>query len=112
MLKIVIHVLVVALALLLAAHIVPGVMVDGLYIAIIASLVIGLLNLTVKPILFVLTLPLTILTLGLFYFVLNAALILFVASFVDGFDIDGFIPALIVSLLVSLASSIAGSISD
>ncbi len=108
---IIIHVLTVALALLLASQFVPGITVSGLYIAVIAAIVLGLLNLTVRPVLFILTLPLNILTFGLFSFVLNAMIILFAASFIQGFSIAGFIPAIIVSLLVAVASAVADSIS-
>lgn len=103
---IIIRVLVTALALLLAAYLVPGIVVDGLYIAIIAAVILGLLNLIARPILIVLTLPITILTLGLFIFVINALLFWFAASFLDGFDVDGFIPALIGSLIVSIVSTV------
>ncbi|MEX0917684.1 MAG: phage holin family protein [Candidatus Paceibacterota bacterium] len=102
------RVLLNALALLLAAYLIPGILVDNIYIAIIAAILLGLLNLTLKPILFVLTLPITILTLGLFAFVLNAFIFLFVASFVDGFDVDGFVAALLGSLVVSVVSAVGG----
>ena len=83
---------------------------DGVYAALIAAVVLGLLNLIVRPILFVLTLPITILTLGLFAFVINAALFFFAASFLDGFAVTGIIPALIGSLAVSVASAIGQKI--
>lgn len=104
--KLVIQVVIVALALLLAAYIIPGIDVSSFFIALIAAIVIGLLNLIVRPILFVLTLPLTIVTFGLFAFVLNALMFLFAAYFVDGFTVSGFIPALLGSLLVSIASTL------
>ena len=99
-----------ALALLIAAYLIPGIEVTSVYVAIIAALVLGLLNLTLKPILFLLTLPITILTLGLFAFVLNALMFLFVASFVEGFSVEGFIPALLGSLLVSIVSAIGSKL--
>ena len=89
-------------AVLIASYAVPGVTVDGFGTAAIVAVLLGLLNLTARPILFVLTLPLTILTLGLFTFVLNAALFWFVASFVEGFAVDGFLPALIGAMLVTV----------
>ena len=104
--KIVLHVLVVALALLASAYVIPGIEVAGVYIALVASLVIGLLNLVVRPVLFMLTLPLTILTFGLFAFILNALLFWFAASFIEGFSVDGFLPALLGSLIVSIASAL------
>lgn len=99
-----------ALALLVAAYVVPGIVVESIYIAIVAAVVLGLINLTIKPILFVLTLPITILTLGLFAFVLNALMFWFVASFLDGFSVDGFIPALLGSLVVSIVSAVGGKL--
>lgn len=95
-----------ALALLLVAYYIPGIEVSGLYAAIIAAVILGLLNLIVKPVLLLLTLPITLLTLGLFTFVINAALFLFAASFIEGFTVDGFVPALIGSFLVSLIGTL------
>ena len=108
--KIIVRVLIGALALLGVAYLVPGVTVDTFYAALIASIVLGLLNLIVRPILFILTLPITIITLGLFTFVLNALLFWFAASFLEGFNVSGFIAALLGSLLVSLASTIANKL--
>ena len=104
--KIISKILVAALALLLTAYLVPGIEVDNVYIAIIAAFILGALNLIARPILIILTLPITILTLGLFIFVINALIFLFVASFVQGFSVDGFLVALVGSLLVSVISSI------
>lgn len=110
--KIIIHVLLVAVALLLAANIIPGVEVGGLYTAIISAFILGLLNLIIRPILFVLTLPITIITFGLFTFVLNALMVLFAASFLEGFNVDGFLPALLVSIFVSIAGIIGGRLNS
>lgn len=104
------RVLLTAITLILVAYLVPGVFIDGIYTAIIVAVVLGLLNLIVRPILIILTLPITILTFGLFAFVINAAIFLFVASFVDGFAVDGFLPALVGSLLVTVVSTIAHSL--
>ncbi|MCB9814249.1 phage holin family protein [Candidatus Nomurabacteria bacterium] len=95
-----------ALGLLLIANYLPGIHVTGFYPALIAALVLGVLNLIVRPILFILTLPITILTLGLFAFVINGALFLFAASFIDGFDVTSFWYALLGSLLMSIISTI------
>lgn len=104
--KIIARLLTAAFALLLVARFVPGIEVENLYIAIIAALILGILNILVRPVLVLLTLPITILTLGLFIFVINALLFLFVASFVDGFNVEGFIPALLGSVIVSVISAI------
>lgn len=104
--KLISRVLIAALALLAVAYFVPGIEVDSLYVAVIAAVVLGLVNLIGRPILIVLTLPVTILTLGLFIFVINAALFWFVASFIEGFTVTGFLPALIGSILVSVISAV------
>ncbi len=95
-----------ALALLLVAEVVPGVSIDGLYPALIAAVILGIFNAVVKPVLVILTLPITILTLGLFIFVINALLFMFAASFIDGFAVSGFLAALVGSLLVSVVTTI------
>ncbi len=89
-----------ALALLVVANIVPGFGVETLYSALIAALVLGLVNALVRPLLFILTLPVTILTLGLFTFVINALMIWLVSTIVKGFVVTGFIPALLAALLL------------
>lgn len=96
-----------ALGLLLIDEFVAGIRVEGLYVAIIAALILGVLNAIVRPVLFVLTLPVTILTLGLFAFVINAGLFLFAASFIDGFEVDSFWYALLGSILMSVIGVIS-----
>jgi putative membrane protein len=108
--KILLHVLVVAVALLAAAYIIPGIEVANFYVALIAAVILGLLNLVIRPILFVLTLPITIITFGLFAFVLNALIFWFAASFIEGFEVAGFLPALLGSLAVALASAVSGKL--
>jgi putative membrane protein len=106
MLQLLARVLIGALALLLVAKVLPGVTIAGLYPAIIAAVILGILNAIVRPVLIILTLPISILTLGLFVFVINAALFMFAASFIDGFAVSGFFTALIASLLVSVVTTI------
>jgi putative membrane protein len=91
-----------ALALMAVAYLYPGVEVAGFFPALIAALVLGLVNAIIRPILIVLTLPINILTLGLFTFVINALLFWFVAEIIKGFTVSGFMAALIGSLLYSL----------
>lgn len=93
-----------ALALLLVAYLVPGFGVATLYTALIAALVLGLVNALVRPLLFVLTLPVTILTLGLFTFVLNALMIWLVSTIVKGFTVEGFVPALLAAVILWVVS--------
>jgi putative membrane protein len=96
--------LVSALALLIVSSILPGIVVSSLYTALIVALFLGLLNALVRPVLFVLTLPINIVTLGLFTFVLNGLIFWFVASFIQGFAVDGFLSAILGALLVSIIS--------
>lgn len=95
-----------ALALLLITKIVAGVHVDTFYAALIAALVIGLLNAIVRPVLILLTLPVNIVTLGLFTFVINAGLVWLTQTMVKGFDIEGFLPALMAALILWAVSTL------
>lgn len=101
-----------ALALLIVAYFVPAVTVDGLVTALIAAIILGLLNAVVRPILIILTLPVTIVTLGLFIFIINASLFWFAASFIEGFSVTSFWWALIGSVLVSIISTIGNKLID
>ena len=91
-----------ALSLWLAAAIVPGMQISGVGTLFLAALLLGLVNAVVRPIFILLTLPLTLVTLGLFLLVVNAAMLGLVAAMLDGFSLDGFFPALLGSLIVSL----------
>ncbi len=93
-----------ALALLLVAYILPGVEVESFYIALITAAVLGIVNLLLKPILIFLTLPITVLTLGLFTLVINGLLFWFVASFVEGFSVDGLGTAIVAAFILSIFS--------
>ena len=100
---------VAAFGLWLASQVVTGIAVDGAGTLVGAALVLGLINATVRPVLVVLTLPITILTLGLFLFVVNAATFGLVAYFLRDFHVAGFVPALLGSLLVSFISWLGSS---
>ena len=104
--KLITKLLLTSFTLLVVAEYVPGIDIEGFYPALIAAIAIGLLNLFVKPILVLLTLPITIVTLGLFIIVINASLFWFAASFIDGFSVDGFWYAVVGSLIVSIVSAI------
>ena len=91
-----------AAALMLVAYLYPGVSVASFGAALLAALVLGLVNAVIRPILVILTLPVTLLTLGLFIFVINALLFWFVAEVVQGFQVSGFGAALLGSILYSL----------
>ena len=100
----ILRIIVYTLALLVAAHVVPGIRLDGLASALVAGLLLGLVNAIVRPILVVLTFPITLLTLGLFLLVLNAFCLWLVSVFVAGFQVAGFWPAFWGALLVSVVS--------
>lgn len=105
--KFITRLLITAFALVLVTYFVPGIVVTGLYPALIAAFFLAIVNAVVRPILVLLTLPITILTLGIFIFVINASIFLFVASFVDGFTVTSFWSAFVGSVLVSIVSGIA-----
>jgi putative membrane protein len=94
-----------AVALLIVAYILPGITVASFGSALIAALVLGLLNAVVKPVLILLTLPLTLVTLGLFLLVLNALVFWFAGSILKGFQVEGFWWAVIGALVYSIVST-------
>lgn len=100
----VVRVLVNAVTIALAAYLVPGIELTGLVPALVAGLVLGLVNALVRPVLVLLTLPLTLVTLGLFLFVLNALCLWLTSAIVPGFTVPGFGPAFLGALVVSLVS--------
>jgi len=109
MLNFVLTWLVATVSLIITTYLVPGVDVSSFVGAAIASIVIGLINATVKPVLTILTLPLTILTLGLFLLVVNGISLSLAAYFTPGLSVDGFWPAVIGSIVLSVISSLIGS---
>lgn len=96
------HLVITAALLLVVAHLVPGIQVRGFGSALVAALVLGLVNGFVRPLMILLTLPLTILTFGLFLLVVNAFMLLLVGALVPGLRVQGFGPALLGSLLLTL----------
>jgi putative membrane protein len=103
------RVIVTAFSLILVAEFVPGIHIVSLRTVLLAAFLLGLINMLVRPILLFLTFPITLLTLGLFIFVINAALFGLVAFWIPGFAVDGFIPALIGSCIVSIVSTLVHS---
>ncbi|ABF07057.1 putative membrane protein [Cupriavidus metallidurans] len=99
-----------AAALFLVGYLISGVHLGSFGSAMIAALVLGLVNALIRPILVILTLPVTLLTLGLFIFVINALLFLFVGNLLQGFVVDGFGPALLGSILYSVIAWILASV--
>jgi len=99
-----------AFGLWVAAQVVPGIRIGGAGTLAGAALLLGVVNAVVRPVLIILTLPITILTLGLFLLVVNAATFALVALFLKGFHVDGFLPALLGSLIVSFTGWIGSSL--
>jgi len=108
--KLLTRLLISALALLIVAYFVPAISVEGIMTALIVAVILGILNAIVRPVLIVLTLPITIVTLGLFIFIINAALFWFAASFIESFAVTTFWWALIGSVLVSIMSTIGNKL--
>lgn len=102
--------LVMTVAVLASSYVIPGIHVDGFGAALIAALLLGLVNIFVRPLLILLTLPMTIMTLGFFLLILNALLLYFVAWLVNGFAIAGFFSALIGSIFISIVSTLTSSL--
>lgn len=106
MIKQVLYFVVMAATMLLLSRVLPGFAVSGWGAALLAAVILALMNVLVKPILFVITLPFTIVTLGLFLFILNAIVLWLTSLLVPGFSIHGFLPALIASLVLALVGMI------
>jgi len=100
------------LAVVLTAYILPGVSVTDYWTALIVALVLAIVNLIVKPILVIFTIPITLVTLGLFLLVINALMILLVDYFVDGFTVNGFWWALAFSLILSVFNSMFSDLAE
>lgn len=103
--NIVLRIIISAVVAFALSYILSGVHIQSFVTALILAIVLGLLNIFVKPLLIILTLPITIFTFGLFLFVINALIILLAAKFVTGFRVDGFWWALLFSLLLSILTS-------
>lgn len=103
---IIVKLLINALAIYITAQIIPTVSLTGLQSALVVALVLGLINAIIKPILLFLTLPINMLSLGLFTFVINAILIILASKIVDGFTVPTFWTALAFSIILSIVSSI------
>ncbi len=102
------HWLAATLVVLISAYLLPGVQVTGFFAAFVTAVVIALLNLVVRPILLLLTLPINIVTLGLFTLVINAAIIMLASAIVPGFKVTGWGWAILFSLVLTLLSLVFG----
>ena len=108
--RILLNWLVSAVSLLIVAHIIPGIAIEGFFTALIAALVIGLVNATVGLVLKILTFPLTIVTLGIFWWVINALMLWVASSFVPGFVITSFGSAFVGAIVLALVSMLFHSV--
>lgn len=106
MMRLVIKILITTLAALLAAYLLPGVHIANFTSALLLAVVLAILNAFIKPVLIILTLPITLVTLGLFLLVINALIILIASHFVSGFHVDGFWWALLFSIVLAVISSV------
>lgn len=110
--KLLFRILITALLVMVITHFFPSIAyVDGFKSSVIVAIVLGLLNLFVKPILILFTLPVTLFTFGLFLLVINAVIIILCSTLVDGFKVDGFLGALIFSIILSLLQSLVFALS-
>lgn len=108
--KFLIDLIIRALVLLLTTYLVPGFRIDSYVTALVVALVLAVLNILVKPLLVILTLPVTILTLGLFYFVINAILLIIASRLIDGFRIESFGTAIIASIVIATISALLNAL--
>lgn len=100
--KIIIHWLLSAIAIIITAYLLPGVHVTGIQAALVLAVVLGVINVFIRPLLILLTLPISIVTLGLFTLVINALLILLASHVVPGFTVDGFLWALLFGVVLAV----------
>lgn len=110
--NILIRILVTAILVMVIAHVMNGITVDSFTTSLVVALVLGILNFLVKPILVLLTLPITIFTLGLFYLVINAVIILLCDKLVDGFGVSSFWTALLFSIILSISQSLVYKLTE
>lgn len=105
-----VRLIILIIAVYVASYMIPGVTIDSVTSLIVVSIVLGVINAFVKPVLIILTFPLTILTLGIFLLILNGLMVLLVGSIVPGFHVSGILSAVLFSIVVSLVSSLLSSL--
>jgi putative membrane protein len=110
--RFIINIITTSLAVVLSAYLLPGVSVDSMLTAILIALVLAILNLLVKPILVLFTLPITVMTLGLFLLVINAVIVIIADKLVDGFTINGFWWAVLFSIVLTIVVSLLESLAE
>ena len=104
--NIILRIILSTFAVLITSYILPGVKIDGVFTAIFVAVLLGFLNNILKPILVYVTIPATVFTLGLFLFVINAAMVILCSKIIDGFIVEGFWSAVFFSIILSFISSL------
>ena len=110
--KAIIKLVLMGVAVMISAYVIPGVSVSGFWVAIIAAVILSIMNFVIKPILVLFTLPINIMTLGLFTFIINAVMVLLVSSIVPGFVVSGLLSAILFSVILSIVNGFLGMISE
>ncbi len=108
--SLILNLLISTVAVMVSSYILPGVTVNSVTEAVVVAIALGLVNMTIKPILSLLALPLTLITLGLFSLVINGLMVMAVDYLVKGFDVHSFFNAIIFSILLSLTSTVLGAL--
>ena len=104
--QIIVNLILSAIAVFVSAYVLPGVKVDGFVTALVVAILLAVVNTFIKPLVLLLTLPINILTLGLFSLIINALMVMLVAAIVPGFHVNGILWALVFSIVLSLVSSV------
>ncbi|MCW1949399.1 MAG: phage holin family protein [Candidatus Shapirobacteria bacterium] len=110
--KTIIKLFLMGVAIMISAYIIPGVRVDGFLVAVVVAVILSIVNFLIKPIVTLLTLPINILTLGLFNLVINALMIMLVSSVVPGFFVASFGWAVLFGIVLSLVNGLLGTVKD
>jgi putative membrane protein len=106
MMQVLISLLLSGLADLISAYVIPGVQVNGFFTAVVVAVILAIVNAVIRPVLILLTLPINILTLGLFTFIISALMVMLTATIVPGFTVNGFVAALLFAVVLSLVNGL------
>jgi len=110
--KTIIKLFLMGVAVMISAYIIPGVRVDGFLVAVVVAVILSIVNFLIKPVVTLLTLPINILTLGLFNLVINALMVMLVSSVVPGFLVASFGWAVLFGIVLSLVNGLLGTVKD
>lgn len=104
--QVLINLLLSGIAVLISAYVIPGVQVDGFFAAVVVAIILALVNAFVRPVVGLLTLPINVVTLGLFSFIITALMVMLTAMIVPGFEVSGFLAALLFGVVLSLVNGL------